>query len=95
VVEYDPFLFYEDPYPIYRRLRDEAAVYLNRERSIWVRARRPPDASARRSRGRGADRIRRPVHPRAEYEIVGPVERHFTFLERGIARLPAEVQGSA
>ena len=30
-----------------------------------------------------------------EYEIVGPVERHFTFLERGIARLPAVVQGSA
>jgi cytochrome P450 len=29
------------------------------------------------------------------YEIVGPVERHFTFLERGIARLPAVVQGSA
>ena len=30
-----------------------------------------------------------------EYEIVGPVERHFTFLERGIASLPAVVQGSA
>jgi hypothetical protein len=22
------------------------------------------------------------------YEIAGPVERHFTFLERGISRLP-------
>jgi cytochrome P450 len=39
VVEYDPFLFYEDPYPIYRRLRDEAPVYLNRGRSIWVLSR--------------------------------------------------------
>jgi cytochrome P450 len=39
VVEYDPFLFYEDPYPVYRRLRDEAPVYLNRERSIWVLSR--------------------------------------------------------
>jgi hypothetical protein len=39
VVEYDPFLFYEDPYPIYRRLRDQAPVYLNRKRSIWVLSR--------------------------------------------------------
>jgi cytochrome P450 len=39
VVEYDPFLFYEDPYPVYRRLRDEAPVHLNHERSIWVLSR--------------------------------------------------------
>ena len=39
MVEYDPFLFYEDPYPVYRRLRDEAPVYVNRERSIWVLSR--------------------------------------------------------
>ena len=39
MVEYDPFLFYEDPYPVYRRLRDEAPVHLNRERSIWVLSR--------------------------------------------------------
>ena len=39
MVEYDPFLFYEDPSPIYRRLRYEAPVYLNRERSIWVLSR--------------------------------------------------------
>jgi cytochrome P450 len=39
VVEYDPFLFYEDPYPIYRRLRDEAPVHLNGERGIWVLSR--------------------------------------------------------
>ena len=39
MVEYDPFLFYEDPYPVYRRLRDEAPVYLNRERSVWVLSR--------------------------------------------------------
>jgi cytochrome P450 len=28
-----------------------------------------------------------------EYQIAGPVEPHFTFLERGIARLPVEVLG--
>ena len=39
MVEYDPFLFYEDPYPVYRRLREEAPVHLNRERSIWVLSR--------------------------------------------------------
>jgi cytochrome P450 len=39
VVEYDPFLFYEDPYPIYRGLRDEAPVYLNPERRLWVLSR--------------------------------------------------------
>jgi hypothetical protein len=39
VVEYDPFLFYEDPYPIYRRLRDEAPVYLSPERRLWVLSR--------------------------------------------------------
>jgi len=26
------------------------------------------------------------------YEIAGPVERHFTFLERGISRLPIALQ---
>jgi len=39
VVEYDPFLFYEDPYPIYRGLRDEAPVYLVPERRLWVLSR--------------------------------------------------------
>ena len=39
MVEYDPFLFYEDPYPIYRGLRDEAPVYLNPERRLWVLSR--------------------------------------------------------
>jgi len=39
VVEYDPFLFYEDPYPIYRGLRDEAPVYLSPERRLWVLSR--------------------------------------------------------
>jgi cytochrome P450 len=38
-VEYDPFLFYEDPYPIYKRLRDEAPVYFNQERGLWVLSR--------------------------------------------------------
>ena len=38
-VHYDPLLFYEDPYPIFRRLRDDAPVYHNDERAIWVLSR--------------------------------------------------------
>ncbi len=35
---YDPFsqAAYDDPYPIYRRLRDEAPVYHNAERDFWA-----------------------------------------------------------
>lgn len=36
---YDPFLFYEQPDPIFQRLRDEAPLYHNPERSIWVLSR--------------------------------------------------------
>jgi cytochrome P450 len=36
---YDPFSFYDDPYPIYRRLRDRAPLYRNAERSLWVLSR--------------------------------------------------------
>jgi cytochrome P450 len=38
-VRYDPFLFYEDPYPTFRQLRDDAPLYRNDERSIWVLSR--------------------------------------------------------
>jgi len=38
-VHYDPFLFYEDPYPTFRTLRDDAPLYRNDERSIWVLSR--------------------------------------------------------
>jgi cytochrome P450 len=38
-LEYDPFLFYEDPYPTYRLLRESAPVYYNAERSLWVLSR--------------------------------------------------------
>ena len=38
-VGYDPVHFYDDPYPIYRRLRDDAPVYFNEERGIWVLSR--------------------------------------------------------
>jgi cytochrome P450 len=33
---YDPFSFYDDPYPIYARLRREAPLYHNAERDLWV-----------------------------------------------------------
>jgi cytochrome P450 len=38
-VHYDPFVFYDDPYPAYRQLRDEAPLYFNAERSLWVLSR--------------------------------------------------------
>ncbi len=38
-VEYDPLKFYEDPYPIYRELRETAPVYYNEERDLWVLSR--------------------------------------------------------
>lgn len=33
---YDPFSFYDDPYPIYTRLRREAPLYHNADRDLWV-----------------------------------------------------------
>lgn len=33
---YDPFLFYDDPYPTYRKLRREAPLYHNEERDLWI-----------------------------------------------------------
>ena len=38
-VHYDPFVFYDDPYPVYRQLRDEAPLYFNAERELWVLSR--------------------------------------------------------
>ena len=38
---YDPYAYeiHEDPYPTYRRLRDEAPVYRNDERNFWALSR--------------------------------------------------------
>lgn len=38
---YDPYAYeiHEDPYPTYRRLRDEAPLYRNEERGFWVLSR--------------------------------------------------------
>jgi cytochrome P450 len=40
-VEYDPYSYdiHEDPYPVYRRLRDEAPAYFNPERRFWALSR--------------------------------------------------------
>src|SRR5579871_5900529 len=40
-IHYDPFAWemHEDPYPTYRRLRDEAPAYHNRERAFWALSR--------------------------------------------------------
>ncbi len=40
-VVYDPYAYeiHEDPYPTYRRLRDEAPLYRNEERNFWALSR--------------------------------------------------------
>jgi cytochrome P450 len=38
-VEYDPLKFYDDPYPMFRQLREMAPVYRNDERGLWVLSR--------------------------------------------------------
>jgi cytochrome P450 len=38
-VVYDPIAFYDDPYPIYRQLRDRSPLYYNEQRDIWVLSR--------------------------------------------------------
>ena len=35
-VHWDPLVILDDPYPVYRRLRDEAPLYRNAERDIWA-----------------------------------------------------------
>jgi cytochrome P450 len=41
LVEYNPFSYeiHEDPYPVYRRLRDEAPAYYNEEHDFWALSR--------------------------------------------------------
>jgi hypothetical protein len=41
VIRFDPFdyAFHEDPYPVYRRLREEAPVYWNEEHAFWALSR--------------------------------------------------------
>ena len=41
VVEYDPYAYqvHEDPYPVYRALRDEAPVYRNQALGFWALSR--------------------------------------------------------
>jgi len=38
-LEWDPLLPLDDPYPIYRRLRDEAPVYHHARRDVWALSR--------------------------------------------------------
>lgn len=35
-VYWDPLVILDDPYPVYRRLRDEAPLYRNEDRDIWA-----------------------------------------------------------
>ena len=39
MTEFDPFAYYADPYPVYRRLRDAAPVYRDARRDCWVLSR--------------------------------------------------------
>jgi len=34
-IDFDPLVSHADPYPIYRRLRDEAPVHHNEARRVW------------------------------------------------------------
>lgn len=38
-LEWDPLLPLDDPYPVYRRLRDEAPVYYHPDRDVWALSR--------------------------------------------------------
>jgi cytochrome P450 len=38
-VDWDPLIQADDPYPVYRRLRDEAALYRNVDRDVWALSR--------------------------------------------------------
>src|SRR5690349_2985562 len=38
-IGWDPLLPLDDPYPVYRRLRDEAPVFHHRERDVWALSR--------------------------------------------------------
>jgi cytochrome P450 len=60
VISYDPLALYDDPYPIYRQLRDLAPVYHNERRGVWVLSRYGDVQAAARdhltfSSARGAD----------------------------------------
>jgi len=39
IIDYDPLTFYEDPYPIYRDLREQAPVFQIESRGAWVLSR--------------------------------------------------------
>ena len=47
-LRWDPLLVLDDPYPIYRRLRDEAPLYHDEERDIWAYSRYDDVQSAAR-----------------------------------------------
>jgi cytochrome P450 len=38
-LHYEPLQLHDDPYPLYRRLRDEAPLFYNAERGCWVLSR--------------------------------------------------------
>jgi cytochrome P450 len=50
-VHWDPLIQVDDPYPVYRRLRDEAPLYHNAERGIWAYSRFEDVHSAARDHG--------------------------------------------
>jgi cytochrome P450 len=48
MTKFDPFAYYPDPFPVYRRLRNGAPVYRDAERNFWVLSRFDDvDAAAR------------------------------------------------
>jgi cytochrome P450 len=106
-VVYNPFAadFYEDPYPTYQRLRDEAPVYYSPEFRFWVLSRFDDVRAAATDAvtfitGDGID-VGEPItttpgfitdidNPRHD-QLRGIVQR--AFLPRSVAKLEEDVRG--
>ncbi|MEV4706176.1 cytochrome P450 [Actinoplanes sp. NPDC049316] len=70
VIGYDPFDYriHEDPYPVYRWMRDHAPVYRNEERDFWALSRHADVQAALRDPARFSNRYGISLEP----ELWGP-----------------------
>src|SRR2546423_12399369 len=70
VIGYDPFDYriHEDPYPVYKRMRDNAPVYRNEERDFWALSRHADVHAALRDPARFSNRYGISLEP----ELWGP-----------------------
>jgi len=99
-VHWDPLVILDDPYPVYRRLRDEAPVYRNAERDIWALSRFEDVQRAARdwatfSSAEGNDHDDFPLLLAPEGDLAGVDPPTHTRLRRvvHVAFGPAEIRG--